>query len=445
MPDHNIQMKKRTGSIWDKLFPITKTKLVLDQLRGTTLDKVLTNIYERIAKVENAQSIINVRDFGAVGDGVTDDTKAIQSAIDSIKERNATIVFPPTNDGHYSITQLTIPEKAIVATFIGIGHTRIHFTSRIGFKIQAEGQTFKNLIIQHKGEDHTGIRIFNDERENTRLDFDFEADECDFGYADKVVSTWGRGVVFKNCGFNDITGHFIYLTVKLESEISVGGYDIQKYKTGYRGYILENCRFHYCNTAWIMESVNDFSNVVQGISMVGNQIEGGIGYYKGFARNFQFKDNIHYQADTQKEALFEFNGFKDVDIEVKISGFQSNNDGYVKRIRRLLVSYEGGENLTIKGSLRGIKKHVVTLYKGSTNIDIDLMVTDVVGDEYTPSLLSLGGTFTYDGIIVKGLFLSSSEFTVGVSSSKEHVVYNYNDDNFIIRGTFESKSNIEKI
>jgi hypothetical protein len=40
-------------------------------------------------------SIINVKDFGAVGDGVTDDTEAIQLAIESVPDGGATIVVPP--------------------------------------------------------------------------------------------------------------------------------------------------------------------------------------------------------------------------------------------------------------------------------------------------------------------------------------------------------------
>lgn len=44
---------------------------------------------------------VNVRDFGAVGDGVTDDTAAIQTALDSLKDSGGTIFFP---HGVYVIT-----------------------------------------------------------------------------------------------------------------------------------------------------------------------------------------------------------------------------------------------------------------------------------------------------------------------------------------------------
>jgi polygalacturonase len=45
---------------------------------------------------------VNVRDFGAKGDGVTDDTQALQVAIDHAARFGGIVVFPP---GTYVITQ----------------------------------------------------------------------------------------------------------------------------------------------------------------------------------------------------------------------------------------------------------------------------------------------------------------------------------------------------
>jgi polygalacturonase len=72
---------------------------------GKEIDEKLTNIdifENRIAALEtggagggsdNATStFVNVQDFGAVGDGITDDTRAIQDALDSGIGR--TVYFP---------------------------------------------------------------------------------------------------------------------------------------------------------------------------------------------------------------------------------------------------------------------------------------------------------------------------------------------------------------
>lgn len=46
---------------------------------------------------------VSVKDFGAVGDGVTDDTAAIQAAIDHASTCNKSLIFP---EGQYAITQI---------------------------------------------------------------------------------------------------------------------------------------------------------------------------------------------------------------------------------------------------------------------------------------------------------------------------------------------------
>lgn len=60
------------------------------------------------AQVRSVQSklrdVVSVKDFGAVGDGVANDTSAIQAALNSI---SAGIVFVPT--GLYNVTSLTLP------------------------------------------------------------------------------------------------------------------------------------------------------------------------------------------------------------------------------------------------------------------------------------------------------------------------------------------------
>lgn len=55
--------------------------------------------------------LINVRDYGAVGDGVTDDTASVQAALDAIQDTAdgtgaRTVVFPT---GRYAISSVTLP------------------------------------------------------------------------------------------------------------------------------------------------------------------------------------------------------------------------------------------------------------------------------------------------------------------------------------------------
>jgi len=68
------------------------------------------------------QDIVSVKDFGATGDGATDDTSAIQAAIDDIGTIGGIVYFPP---GTYLVTALTVSDSAVTLTGAGIGATNI--------------------------------------------------------------------------------------------------------------------------------------------------------------------------------------------------------------------------------------------------------------------------------------------------------------------------------
>src|SRR5207245_6472542 len=60
---------------------------------------------------------ISIKDFGAKGDGTTDDTAAIQAAIDAVPNGSATIVIPT---GKFRITSaLVVPVTASNLTIEG--------------------------------------------------------------------------------------------------------------------------------------------------------------------------------------------------------------------------------------------------------------------------------------------------------------------------------------
>lgn len=79
---------------------------------GSTTARLLVN---RFADVRN------VKDFGAIGDGATDDTAAIQAAIDSIPSIGGSIYFPA---GRYKATStITIESKTVSFYGDGSGQT----------------------------------------------------------------------------------------------------------------------------------------------------------------------------------------------------------------------------------------------------------------------------------------------------------------------------------
>lgn len=68
-----------------------------------------------------------VKDFGAIGDGVTDDTAAIQAAIDAaiVAGRGAAVILPSPS-GFYRISSELVVDDAVGLTIIGYGLPRIH-------------------------------------------------------------------------------------------------------------------------------------------------------------------------------------------------------------------------------------------------------------------------------------------------------------------------------
>jgi len=64
------------------------------------------------------KDVVSVKDFGAVGDGVTDDTTFIQAAIDSLPATGGTVFIPA---GTYLVGILDMPNSPKVVNLIGAG------------------------------------------------------------------------------------------------------------------------------------------------------------------------------------------------------------------------------------------------------------------------------------------------------------------------------------
>jgi hypothetical protein len=98
-----------------------------------------TNAVDRNVE-QKLQEIVSVKDFGAVGDGVTNDTAAIQNALNAAS--NKTILFPA---GTYKITSLLSVNTLVNCSLIGEGdasivgdfnYTMIQFVSTTNFVIK---------------------------------------------------------------------------------------------------------------------------------------------------------------------------------------------------------------------------------------------------------------------------------------------------------------------
>ncbi|MDF2670555.1 MAG: hypothetical protein K0R67_2861, partial [Paenibacillus sp.] len=103
---------------------------------------------------------VNVKHFGAVGDGVTDDTVSVQQSLDSLPQGGGTVLFPV---GTYLITR-SLSVKTDNVTIIGSGRaSKLIYTyeqtsgdnsftaSLLAFKSGIRGVTVKDLHLQYTG------------------------------------------------------------------------------------------------------------------------------------------------------------------------------------------------------------------------------------------------------------------------------------------------------
>jgi Pectate lyase superfamily protein len=98
--------------------------------------------------------IFNVRDLGARGDGVSDDTAAIQKAIDGAG-KNATIKFP---EGVYPVSNLQVINRSDLV-FAGEGKRSV-IKQKIGASRMATFDGSSDIVITQLGFDANGVKSY---------------------------------------------------------------------------------------------------------------------------------------------------------------------------------------------------------------------------------------------------------------------------------------------
>lgn len=201
----------------------------------SSLNKV--RVYQNGNWINTDRNIISVRDFGATGNGTTDDTSAIQAAIDyanSVALVNGSSVFFPA--GRYLISNITIPAEM---TFYGEGadmsilfgksgstgymltdegdaaHIELH---RLGF--YANNQSYDSIIrlgygTTQLGSDGTIISdiVFRDAPNGVGLDINGNVAifrNCTGGNLDIGIRVLGNANSFDQCSVAGYTTYGIY-------------------------------------------------------------------------------------------------------------------------------------------------------------------------------------------------------------------------------------------
>ena len=191
------------------------------------------------------------QEFGALADGVNDDTAAIQAAIDAQFERLSKIVwFPP---GTYRITApLVVPDTEFTSpmnlnriTLAGQGTMGVR-TSLIlvdfdgtGIEMHAPLCGLRGLSFITRSRTPNTVAVYSSRTNNTD-DMDTTITECTFASFNRAVVHIGRGLVFTN---NLVAISGTALTVQWPTGGTEGD-DVHLLPYGMRKWLIEGNHFH---------------------------------------------------------------------------------------------------------------------------------------------------------------------------------------------------------
>jgi hypothetical protein len=140
--------------------------------------------------------IVSVKDFGAVGDGVTDDVAAFQAAINSLPASGGEIIVPQVSSYYVCSGEILIPTGKSNITIRGTHkYVQIRFTSATanGFTIQGESD---NLVIQnldlYSSNNSNGAAISCVNTGSATPLRDFEFININISYFLKGIIIWGH-------------------------------------------------------------------------------------------------------------------------------------------------------------------------------------------------------------------------------------------------------------
>lgn len=137
-----------------------------DSLTPSTLNRVVPS-WVSSALSASGLGYVNVKDYGAVGDGSTDDTSALSNAFSAAASAYsvAQIIFPP---GRYAYTQSLPWARRDNVAFVGVGQVELMYTgtsalsAAVDFASDAANRwnlSLENVIIRSNSSASDGLRV----------------------------------------------------------------------------------------------------------------------------------------------------------------------------------------------------------------------------------------------------------------------------------------------
>jgi len=340
---------------------------------------------------------VSVKDFGATGDGTTDDSAAIQAAIDAVAARGSgditrgTVIFPA---GTYLIdTQLELNQQSVA--FIGIGKPIIKWDG---------ANTDAMFYIKDSSRCSWDDIIF--------LGKDAAPPTAALYFASPVAATIGTNEYFivRNCAFGREYTQETSPVWELARGIWVAGAS----NTNNDSFYIENCQFHDCSTAGVAidnaQSVwGEFHNCVFNAC--------GYGLYTG-------SNTMGWNLSFNRCTTADLHVFRD--IAVSVWGFNSENSNLpISQSQAASLFVDGGKILLSTAYMASNDKWA----SFSTGNHLSLRNLLVVESGLTGTYLSFAGSSAnYCTLTIEDCELPNGDdgtgFVITASTASEGVYIN---------------------
>ena len=416
------------------------------------------------------EEVVSVKDFGATGDGSTDDTAAIQAALNSA----ASVFFPKAKYRITSTLSQTVLNQKLYGN-ISRGNdldAKIFLDSSSSsngvINIRGPGTLIESLVLEGKGSTVANSYVIDANEEGfdsaNNGNVDLTLINCNITDAKTLVKITGRGLQADSSSFVSYTNAIEF---DWPSNFVAGSNPDQKLKTGMRAYGIRGCRFHGATSNFALKNVGSNAANIHGLQFTDNYIDTNTAIFQGHLHDSLFSSNVIIHSYPSVYPLFDIQGGSNFQINNNVFyGMDDNGAGTeeemlgvaaltncvgcqidnntINRVERDVVSINGTcSNISVSGN---IMKNICLSNDGGTtrspvrvNAAIDkLMVKNNIIDltEITPSswnkseIIKNTGNYTITDHDVRGNMFDDTYWnlhnfpngsTVGISTSDRNI------------------------
>ena len=271
----------------------TNTGVSKTSTASESLKEYIDGASESLKEYIDGKTYTSVKDFGAVGDGVTDDTAAIQDAINSLKD----VYFPTSNNETYKVTDTLTSGREGQSFFMDpSANTGVMFycddTTTVCFNVIHQLVRFADMHIRsHTANTGIGIKaeapdyVDNLFTNNT----DLTINNCDISNFHTGVQTNARGPYINGTTFAVLTNAIeIYWNAQSTSIGTAAQQVLYGNEYGMRGIQITDCRFHAITSNCIHITAGNPCGMI----VNGNRFDVGQGFF------FKAEDNCVVKSSS---------------------------------------------------------------------------------------------------------------------------------------------------